>query len=169
MGSVLPFASLGGGCEGVAKSKEEERAREGSYGAGSAGHQQQKPQLKPPEPPPASACVSFPGPLSTKGIHCERENENGVQSVLGLHQKGGAWRQGPVQGLAPASSCGACTGDPLGCLEGEKQKENPQSLHSQEGTWGLCSPPGSVCACRQSVGDGGARVGVGGVCVYVCV
>lgn len=49
------------------------------------------PNLNLHSPHQLRACMSFPRPLSTKGIHGERENENRVQSMLGLRGSPERW------------------------------------------------------------------------------
>ena len=80
------------------------------------------------------------------------------------------WRlaAGPRSGAGSPVELWGLHGDPpWGCLEGEKQKENPQSPPSQEGIWRLCSPP--VCGRKACVTGVHGCVCEACVCVCVCV
>lgn len=92
------------------------------------------------------------GMLVLQASGCEGEGVQGPRGHSlageGAPKKGGA-SAGPWPGLAPPSGCRACSESPLGRLEGEKQKENPRSLRSQEGTRARVGV--------HSMGAGGAR------------
>lgn len=146
---------------GWLRARREGRARERrGWGPRHRGHQRQNPNFQPLQHPPASVTCEQPPdccPPREVTVKDKMKTRCGPCQGWGPPEKGGAWW---TRGCLLHQAVRSAPGTPRAAQKGAQKGKDPQSFHSQEGTWRLLIPAGLVCVCAHTARVMGAHAWV---------